>query len=311
MKKIVVDYLKSLELGDIQVHKNVAVASLSGRNTDNGLEYLLFDEALCNGLSVKETQIVSRLNFSNNTGKRVLVLQGEYIKGGSQNRMVSRNLYLEKEFSGEVPVNCVQRLRWDMKVANLEFVTSKKMSPISARGASNFGQGAVWRQVSQYAASNFVRSHTEDLDELYSKVEEEKLSDINEYKDKFSYKPNSVGIIVATNDKNKTSYHIDVFDQPSTMEKMFEKLVESYVIGSLTEGNDLQNTIDLHIDLGMHLNKIENIEFIPRDAISLGQDYRLHAEGIEGSSLTYENTPLYTSFATYEDNQKETTGIIR
>jgi hypothetical protein len=109
----VAEHVRSLAVGSVQVHGNVALAPIlrpAGR-----LHHLVLEEALTQGLTLREKDqpTVPWLLARNESGKHVLALEGEYVRGGGlQNRAFVRTVYLAPGFEGAVPVRCIESGRW-------------------------------------------------------------------------------------------------------------------------------------------------------------------------------------------------------
>ncbi len=313
--KEISDYIHRLKIGNIKKYKNMAVAPLL--EADSKLEYIVFDEAVNSGLRVSETGSVPTLHFSNKTGKEILILQGEYVEGGKQNRMVAANVYMAKAFEGDVPVNCVEEHRWSTGYDSLNiglniedpfrpgfrnpprqrrrqddrFYSSMRMATKGVCSASSRGQGEVWGQVNKLIGDHKVSSRTGNINDVFNHKQDE----LSDYVSNFQYTPGAVGIVVAIEQDGKKIYGTDIFDQSTTMEKNFSKLLESYILEAVSSGSSIRQTKK---EISAFLGYINNIKFNERKPVSLGRDFLLNGDKIEGSALVYESTPVYVSFST-------------
>ena len=318
------DYINRLNIGTIKKYKNMAVAPLL--EADSKLEYLVFDEAVNSGLRVSETGSVPTLHFSNKTGKEVLILQGEYAEGGKQNRMVAANVYMAKDFDGDVPVRCVEEHRWgtgydspniglnledsfrpgfrnsprQQRPSGEQLYSSRRMATKGVCFASARGQGAVWSQVSKLMGDHKVSSRTGNISDVFN----QKQDDLSDYVSNFHYTSGAVGIVVAIEQDGKKRYGTDIFDQSRTMEKNFSKLLESYILEAISKGSSIKQTKK---EVKAFLDNINNISFNERKAISLGRDFLLKGNQSEGSALVYESIPVYVSFSTRTEGPKRDT----
>jgi hypothetical protein len=304
MEEIITTYMDSLKLGEPQVHKNMAVIPLIG--PDSKLDYIVFDEALKKGLTVKETGTVQKLNFFNDTGKEILIIQGEYVVGGAQNRMLAQNIYMAKNFKGDVPVNCVQHGRWTTHIPK-GFTTQNRRATPKVYAAAFRGQGEVWDSVNMLSSSLKCFSDTQDYNEVY----ERKGNDVNEYAEMFSYVPGALGIVTVIQNNGRPSYVVDVFDQSSTLKKNFKKLIESSALEAAISGKEITD-----MNPQEFIQKINNARSQERTAISLGKDYRLDSSEIEGSALIVHGLPLYVNYMLKDGDSKNSssnpgTGFIR
>ncbi|MFH1606850.1 MAG: DUF6569 family protein [Nanoarchaeota archaeon] len=304
------DYIQKLEIGTPKNYKNITVIPLIGKNS--GLDYMLLDEAISSGLRISETGSVPTLHFENNTGKEVLIMQGEYVVGGKQNRMITKHAYLEKGFNGEIPVSCVEQGRWSYQQptwnlhmqphpfipthqqepnirTNNEYRSGRKAAQ-SVCYAATRGQGAVWDEVKCLSANLGTHSATQNLEDTYSQKE----GNINEYLSKFDYPTGAVGMIVVTKNNGNRKCGADIFDQSNSLKQNFDKLLESYVIEALNGHNE--NIKGTKKEAKEFLTKLQDAKAREEKAISLGTNYSIIGATIMGSTIVYKGTPLYLSF---------------
>jgi len=288
MSKAIPMYVECLKMGKPQAYKNMVVTPLLG--TGSKLDYLVLDEALQKGLNVKETGNVGALQFQNNTGMEVLILQGEYFKGGYQNRMVARNIYMAKDFEGKVPVNCVQAGRWSTSVPKNFEGSGCRVSP-KVYSSAVMGQSAVWDRVRGISMSLDSFSNTQDYDEVSSK----KINDVKDYSNKFTCPNNAVGIVVAVQNNGTPEYVADIFSSHKTLKKNFQKLINASALEAAISGDKISD-----LDVKKFLQNIETAQYESRTPISLGKDYRITSSEIEGSGLVFDELPLYINISTKE-----------
>jgi hypothetical protein len=285
--KEIIDRVNKLKLGKPQIHQNLVLVPLFAKSSK--LEYLIFDEAVNEGLKIGETGSVQSLHFSNKTGNEILIMQGEYVKGGKQNRMVATNIYMAQGFDGEVPVNCVEQHRWTGGPIKA-FESSGEFAPRGVSYLAAVGQHEVWNAVRTRSVAHGVKSRTADLGDIYTA----KRSELADYLANFHYVSGSVGILGVTENHGKKSYSVDIFDQSKTIEKNFRKLVESLALDA-----EIQDTVKMPSkdEVASFLKTIESCHFSERKPVSLGRDFRLNGGKTEGFALTYEGIPLYITLS--------------
>ncbi len=276
-------YVSQLRIGDAQTYKNLALVPLFGAR--NGLEYLVLDEAVNQRLQVLETDQVPLLKLKNESGKRVLIMQGEYVAGGKQNRMFTHNMLLAPGFEGNVPVNCVQHGRWHYQ-GEKSFTSSGQRGHTSVRRATREGQGAVWRDVEEFTSVRRVSSPSGNLDDTY----QQKQQEMTDYLTKYSCPTEAVGIVAVSLQQNKKAYGVDIFDQPGTLAKNFKKLVDSYVIEAIIGGKEIKPKQE---EVQLFLNDIASTKQEEKVGVSLGKEALLRGNLSEGVALLFENTPVY------------------
>ncbi len=100
---------------------------------------------------------VNRLMLKNNSTKVVLVMAGEVVKGGKQDRTIGQDILLGPKKTVPVETFCVERGRWSYRAGgsgkfNKTFGT--RMGNLSLNAAQSMGnQGSVWREVAVSNAS--------------------------------------------------------------------------------------------------------------------------------------------------------------
>lgn len=292
-KQIIVDYVSNLKLGKEQQYKNMSLTPLLGDSAQ--MKYLTFDEALKKGLVVYETGTVQNLDIVNNTGKKVLIMQGEYITGGKQNRMVSQSALISKGENGtsvNIPVNCVQQHRWDQGAPNFHAKSPKR----ATRGvfyASAQGQHAVWDEVQAMASFHNVNSNTANFDDIF----QQKQEDITDYMKNFSYEKGSVGVLVGTNIGGRTLYSVDIFNKDKSMKKNFDKIIESYALEALNRSSKAPLGEKEHI-----ITELLTSMPIAGKSVDLGEYVKLQSNKESGHAVIYKNSPVYINFSTQVSN---------
>jgi hypothetical protein len=175
----------------VQRHRGLTVFPLLRPDGPWGVEgetrYLLLSEALRDGyVSVAEVGqgTVPWLLVRNVGVEGVLILDGEQIIGGKQNRMVNRSILVPGKSEVRVPVSCMEQGRWSgghrpMTDAGLHSPASvrRKARDVEAARASaghdvsseylQEAQGAVWHKISELSDSFRTGSATGDLDQVY------------------------------------------------------------------------------------------------------------------------------------------------
>jgi len=115
MEKAVLDYVTSLELGEIQSHENLAVVPLFSP-VKGGPAYITMKEALEGGsllvTEVGEGGTVPELKVKNSSNKAVLLLDGEEVSGAKQNRVLNTTILIAAQAEVIIPVSCTEAGRW-------------------------------------------------------------------------------------------------------------------------------------------------------------------------------------------------------
>jgi hypothetical protein len=139
----------------------------------------LLDEGLNQGVvrisETGEAGEVPFLHLENNGENPLLVLEGEEIVGGKQNRVVNVSIVVMAGITLKIPVSCMEAGRWNYRGENFESgnavfraksrVVQKASVSMSLRSDGSYGsdQHAVWREVSDSLKELGVDSATSDF----------------------------------------------------------------------------------------------------------------------------------------------------
>jgi hypothetical protein len=190
---------------------------------------------------------VNQLVLINNSKRPLLLLAGEIVTGGKQDRVIGKDRLVPAESDPvDLGVFCVEPGRW---VATSEkFMAPMAMVQPSVRGKAmaEKDQGKVWEQVgkarasmaesvtvesgapaaapiresSSYAVAVNSQEVKNQLDSVAAPLQQEYQSVIRQLRDK-----HAVGVVVAVNGQ---FIWADVFASSSLLEKYWPKLVRSY-----------------------------------------------------------------------------------
>ncbi len=270
-------------------------------------DYLTLDEALESGaieVTEKLGGSVPELEVENKGAKAVLLLNGEELKGGRQNRTLNTDILVKPKTKITIPVSCTERGRWSYAqeappgktepvMRSAGYVTPHSMrSNISKGVGQSLGMGMgfkanqdqVWQASSDYHAGYNVPTRTGAIDDVFNAKE----SDIRKYLD--ALRPDKDtwnGMAVVIDNK---FVGLDIFDSSAIMAQLWDKLVRSYTLDALRGGDGcvfnketIQKTISAAMDANMKVYK----------SVSLGYDVRIEAPRLLGSALAFRKNNLY------------------
>ncbi|TME39254.1 MAG: hypothetical protein E6I75_05790 [Chloroflexi bacterium] len=107
--------LDSMHIGEPQVIDALTVVPLHSNSPSPEFNYLTLPEAHATGqvvVSEKPSATVPTLLVINRAGLPILILDGEEIVGGRQNRVVNTTLLVPAHSTFELDVTCVEHGRW-------------------------------------------------------------------------------------------------------------------------------------------------------------------------------------------------------
>jgi hypothetical protein len=200
------------------------------------------------GASVNELALVNR------SGKKLLLLAGEVVVGGQQDRIVQEDRVIPPvSIPVALSVFCVEHGRWTPRNAGYaaggggaapvaaEAPGPAKFSSLGAvahpklRGAAQDKkeQSAVWNEVSENNAKLGTANSTDTYQEVYtSKQVGSQMEDYVRALEREVLQPGVVGVVVA---RNGQPVWADVFASQRLFASYWPKLLKSYVVDALGE----------------------------------------------------------------------------
>jgi len=212
-------------------YKGLTVYTLETSVVLDGTDYRSLSEALVH----KELIIIEKPSASvpavlaeNRGGRSVLLLAGEIISGGRQNRTLRDDVLLPPH-SGpiELPVLCVERGRWSGPRSAFEKGSSIAALEVRAGASSGQSQDKVWDSVSSYGKALKAPSATSDLQAVQDAPETRRA--VDDYRKGFAgcWRPRTVGMVVA---RHGRIVGADIFCNPAVFAKHRDRLLESYAV---------------------------------------------------------------------------------
>ncbi len=162
----------NVSLGATAMRYGVAVAPILRGKWNGGGRVESLEHALSHGhLQVRESDNASvpRLTVRNSGSRSVLIMSGEMLLGGKQNRLAA-NDFLVPPNSGwiDIPVFCGERNRW---TGGGGFGAAKFLAPAALRSklAEGATQSEVWDMADDELRSGGAESKTRDLSAVYER----------------------------------------------------------------------------------------------------------------------------------------------
>ncbi len=296
MQAIVDGCLESTRVGEGREFGGMALFPLF-REGESPLRYLVLAEAISGGaVEVRERAAASvpELWLVNRSGSMVLVMDGEEIVGGKQNRMANASFLIAAHSEVLLPVTCVEHGRWHDVAPRFSpgeaapsFLRREKEIQVreslrtGARHAAD--QGAVWDSIAARQVEECVSSPTGALNDIYVR----KTESLAAYERAFAYPEGAVGMAVALNERMVGA---DLFDQPSTAGKLWSKLVRSYAMDA-DPGRAAPPVSSARAERLLRRLVGARTEVYP--SIALGWDVRLEGERATGSALVHEGIVVH------------------
>ena len=187
---------------------------------------------------------------TNSSGKTLVLIAGEIILGGKQDRIVGHDCIVSSTQT-PVPIDvfCVEHGRWQSRRGEasgneMAFATASgymAAPKVRSKAQAEKSQGAVWEEVADNVSQNRISTSTGTLNSVFAdKKVTAKLSDYErELKARLGAK-NIVGAVVAVNGKVVSA---DVFASPMLFQAYQGKLLKSYALEAISAGTADKQTV--------------------------------------------------------------------
>lgn len=186
---------------------------------------------------------VNTLFIENTSNDTIMIMAGEVVKGGKQDRVLAQDMVLLPH-SGrkDISVFCVEHGRWqysaESQKANNTFYGYSKVSTMSVRKAAvvEKDQQKVWQNVADVTAKNSVTTNSGSYTALDTsqKYNAELKAYIDFFSSKIKSEGNVIGMVACTGNK---VIGCDMFATPDMFRQYFDNLMSSYSTEAISNGS--------------------------------------------------------------------------
>lgn len=297
----------SVTFPKIQVGQPVRYGSISVfplfAEPDGDVDYLLADEAMGENLltveEVSEGGSVPELLVENKGDRRVLFLEGEELVGAKQNRILNTSILIAAKSKTKVPVSCVEQGRWGYKSKFFAFSGSHSPSKlryamkasvtrsVKAKQGHRSDQGKVWEEVASLQAAHAVRSSTGAMSDAFEAFDDRRT----EFRENLKYVEGASGMAVTVGDK---VIGCDLFDKPSTCQKVWHRLLSGYLFEVL-EAKEPEQQADASA-IEEKITATSRASWERAEPVGEGEEYRAEFDGSDHASvLSFDNALVHAS----------------
>lgn len=202
-------------------------------------KYMTLEKALeLKKVRVTESKEVNKLFIENLSTDTVMILAGEVVQGGQQDRMVGDDIVLNpRSGKKEIPVFCVEHGRWSEGATGKSFTKYYTISSNEVRkaGAVKKDQGKVWDEVADKTSKNKAETSTGTLAALKESGEfNTKLTKYVSHFEKIIVNEKDViGVVAVSGDKILGT---DMFATHQLFEQHYRNLLHSYATEAISTG---------------------------------------------------------------------------
>jgi len=272
------------------------------------IEYLTLDQALESNKTeiseVNEGGSVPRLLVVNRSDKGVFLMAGEQLIGAKQNRVVNTSIIVGPRTKFRMPVTCVEQGRWSYRSRGFRtsgtsshhalrvMMTKHVHASYKAMGKADSNQGEVWREVARKLGHFGHRSPSSALHDAYESSE----ARLKQFHDDLVPGESWSGAVFCFGD---AIIGADLFDNASTLQSLWPKLVRAYAFDALEKGRD--GTVERSA-VEEWLSGLSRTAIDSFDSEGLGTDVRLEGDRLVGAMLLADDVPVHVqAFADEND----------
>jgi hypothetical protein len=243
MENAVRSRLQSVQLGEAQLYKNIAIVPLIAQ-ADGTFQYRTLGEALAAGdlaiTEISNSGSVPELMVVNRGNQSVLLIDGEELAGAKQNRVLNTSILLKESSETKIPVSCTEQGRWAynstafcesghlMAYSSRSRKTRSVQCSLEASAGYKSDQLEVWMGIAKLQAQAGAQSPTSAMSDVY-KARADVLRRCDEF---FKPVPNQVGMLAFI---NGAPAGVDLVSLPAAYAKLHPKLVRSYTLEGLLD----------------------------------------------------------------------------
>jgi len=316
------EFVSSFSLGSVQRKHNMAVVALNHAQKHD-FSYICLKEALEKELldirEVDQHGAVPILMAVNKGPLPILILDGEELVGGKQNRVLNTTILLKEKSKTTLPVSCTEKGRWryisskfdDSGVAMTATLRGRKARSVSfslqREGRFASDQEEIWDSIDEFSRQADVYSPSSAMKD----VVEKKRTQLRDYLQAFSWGDDQKGLLVIINDR---VVGFDFISLPEVMKKLYPKLIESYAFeaffasknsGQSTKEKTRPTTKTYHQQAAKFLERIKTVPSRRFSSPGYGWDYRFLGDDLAGSALLWRQKIIHTAFFQIPPNSSD------
>jgi hypothetical protein len=289
-------FMAGVRVGEARIHGGVVVFWLYGKGPAAALDVATLEEARSRGdllMTERDLASVPELIVENRGKVHVLLLAGEILLGGKQNRVLREDV-LFPPFSGprNIGVYCVEQGRWAGRSKDFEAKGTFAAPALRSRLMEKADQARVWAEVDRYAAAA-APSPTRSYQEVYEKPEvQEHLKEVEQGIDPRA----AAGALGGAVFVGQALAGLDLFHDPALFAREWPKLLRAQALEAYRQprqpGGDERR---LRARVEEALAGAAKTEGALRGNAGVGQLFEFRVDRSRGSALVFGGRVVHTA----------------
>ncbi len=309
MNKDLSKRISKSSVGQAQRFRNLTLFPLLAKDIKEP-EYIVMIDAIVDKRCVTITEVssggsVPNLMVTNESDKKILILDGEELIGAKQNRVANTTILLDANSKTVIPVSCTEQGRWrsmshkfsHSKTVMAPKVRKKKLMSVSHSLKSSpepcyaSDQGEVWSEIAQLHSKVGTHSPTGAMHDAH----ESRRDDLSEYKRHFKPIDKQFGVLAFIDGKPAGA---DMLSLGKAFKRNFGILIESYAMEALSSSQPDRETLPEREQAEQFLEGLPGLEESDFESVGLGRDCRYDGPEAVGAALMVDDTPVHAAFFT-------------
>jgi len=291
VNRLLTNYLSRIELWEPQQSQNIIIVPIITENQEE--DYLTLTEALERRLAtiteVNQSGQCPNVKVCNASEVPLLLVDGEELVGGRQNRMLNSSILLAGKSKTIVPVSCTEPGGWSYKsfaFADAGYVSPHKLRKVKSKSVAfalksamghKSDQRAVWSAVHSVMRQYHVQSPTSALhDAVVAEAKE-----LEKYVQTFRQIPNQKGLVVLVNGE---VVGVDILSSAGAYHLLHPKFIKSNASHALSEPKPASAKRVREKVVSFFQTAKATTERV-HQAVGFGEDHRFEGQTIGGSAL--------------------------
>ena len=290
-------FVAGVRAGRARAHGGMLVFWLYGGAGAPSLPVATLEEARTRGellLTERDQATVPELIVENRGKSYILLLAGEILLGGKQNRVLSEDILLPP-LSGprNIGVYCVEQGRWAGRGKDFGVGGSFAAPGLRSKLMEKADQGKVWAEVDKYVGRAQAAAPTRSYQEVYEKPEvKEHLKDVEGSIDHRA-DPGALGAAVFV---GQSLAGLDLFLDAGLFAREWPKLLRAHALDAYRQS---LRTDGLEPKLRARVQSLlagaAKVEGILRGNAGVGELFEFRLDGLRGSALTFEGRMVHAA----------------